>query len=447
MSRIITTGNKFQLFGMWSVDYSGSTNEWVSGVYQHKEDGGELHLFVESDKYLDMFDAGMTSIHGATDCGHCTLINCFCKSINHGKIGTLNDFHVNGVFLGDHLRSHDNNRFFKCSFTFENFSKWFKVDERNSIKHNESGMTLSIAMGNYIWMDVDVLDDVNIKIVESSIFRYGKRRASLDPQVRIEIESSNPKSYDFFSDIVCKIQGLFLIFVGVSMMPTDISLYDSDGEYEISPPRMMYAPDADIGRSVVFFTGKDDLRTAFVNFFEKSFAIDGIISKAREVFSGRTIYIENTFYRIIQSIEMLEREFYKGAYCNDDEFLTIKENMKDAISSIKNEKIKNKFLSQLEHGNEFSLRDKAAKLIEKVISNTSYGKIKDYKNYIRDAVEMRNELTHHSKPAQRSYTIDKYIDVASFFKKIMWAILLHELGFSWELIERRVLKNPLFTRI
>jgi hypothetical protein len=165
----------------------------------------------------------------------------------------------------------------------------------------------------------------------------------------------------------------------------------------------------------------------------------------RDVFSSKTTYIEYELYKLMQMIEILAREFYGGKYCADNEFEHIMSIVNNSMLSINNEKIKTRIRNSIENSNEFTLRDKTIQLINDIRNNTSWDVSVNVKKCVNDAVTIRNDLTHYSKPFRHKFSIDRYVELCCFFKKIMWAALLFHVGFSWELIEKRVLKNPFFT--
>ncbi|WP_304093251.1 HEPN domain-containing protein [Methanobrevibacter ruminantium] len=159
---------------------------------------------------------------------------------------------------------------------------------------------------------------------------------------------------------------------------------------------------------------------------------------------GNESYDEYQFLSYTQALEsyLRKNEKYIGNYMGIEEYEVIENQIKDLIQKlIKNEAHKSSLENKIKFGYEVSLRKRLKDLINDLKDYEIINKIidKNKDNFIREVVDTRNYYTHYDDSSNFKKDNEK-LHILNFKLKILIElIILKELGFNKEFIDKKLI--------
>jgi hypothetical protein len=439
--------------GTLRFDPVDGLNLKLNGLFKELRD---LNVFLNPDIIL-----GKTS-----NSGPITLYKCREYNSQANTSGFVtSSFAADVVFVGHHFYKEEDIVFSSLLLTYSYLEEWAGISGIRIDTNSE----LVISYGQPRKIEAE-LDDIRICVdfdcdfwVNRINFRDKIKECSLKQITSIKIEPHEQIHFNDYKKNICyHIQNFLSLAIGEAVYPLTIRgrnegckleafnrvFYDdifilypigrSSNTYkEVRPDDMLFLLE-DIS---------DDLEEYLNNWFAKS----EILSPVYDLYFGTvykpSMYLEHRFLNLIQAIESYHRRVHDGKYLSDDNYTRIREKLIEAIPKDVSKSFRDSLVQRLKHHNEFSLGKRLREIMD-MYGDVTNMLVHDNKRFIRDVVDMRNFLTHHTKDLERRIQKDeRFIDLFLQMKFILEICLLIELGMPIEKIRFLMSRNRKYQQL
>ncbi|KAB1069135.1 hypothetical protein F6U93_05120 [Tamlana haliotis] len=188
---------------------------------------------------------------------------------------------------------------------------------------------------------------------------------------------------------------------------------------------------------------KDSPNEVFANWFKKYDALKFLMNNYFGSLYNEFKYVEDKFLDFIFSIEVYHRAKFGGFDLKDESYLKIRDRV---LSSVKDNSDKQWLEARLKKYTENTLQSRLRNILELNKESLS-GLIENNELFLKKIVETRHYHVH-SSIKNDEYIIKNAIELSRINKKLeitIQAILLSELGFKQDVINKRLRKNSPFT--
>lgn len=370
-----------------------------------------------------------------------TLLHCavIAKQVQVPGIDTTTIL-AGFVFVGCHFQSGDEVEFTRVSLSYTHLNEWMR---------RKSFRTKGTYEFEYVpFQKVETeFEDFRLEFAYDFNQNYklelGSTRVSMEEFARVSVVPRKKMSWDrVYSLFATEFSSFLTLATGTPNFPLDIrgTVESSDKPVNI----VCYMRDFDDNPNQVpsiymMFTFKevrDGLSTYLSKWIEKSGTLRSVVNLYLESVRNRTLDEHTRFLFLAQVLEAYhrDRDPEGGLYKDAKEYEPIQQALLLALDNHDlGDSQKNKLISSIRHGNEYSLTKRIRELLDELIAEYDeiadtlkevYGKPKDF---AYDVSHTRNYLTHRPKDAPK-YAL-KGLNHTMKMQLLVRLCLLRDLGF------------------
>lgn len=449
----ISIYDTYELRGTWSTPEEPSTE--IPGVLSHSPRlGTRLLLFGALVNPIRLFEplanrdakARGTVIYGRSSRG--LYLTIHGATLVRTDEQSHQEFSVRYVLLS--MTHHpSNSNFIEIRATYPYFHEWFGRDVFPPPNEPQA------PIDNRKWrVEYRRPDDVEVRIAErglrlqitSSVTKRGPfaGRVSLEHEDQIHLLSDKPEAFSYLWDQLDSVSTLISFALKKSIVPHQMELMENESFDNVA---VIYAPPfrrpvrSELRIPFLFTLQEIDDLSVFINrWFAICTKFGVVINLLLSDFGEKKQFLESRFLQLAQAIEVFDRLAEPDCrYAGAEEYKLIQKNLVAAIPECCPPRLRSRLTSQLEHANEYSLRDKIRRQLECLppklqVRGSGPGAIG---KTVHRIVHYRNYFTHFSGERLRgSGWVQEVFMLSSLLETMLVAGLLRESGFSSLDIER-----------
>jgi hypothetical protein len=397
-----------------------------------------------------------------------TLLNCD----NQAKdlLGVVPPkFYVKYVFMGTHFQKPEDIKFRDVSVQLQYLFEWAGITGLNIEHPSEKEVLIRYEAPEAIKEEIN--NELNILI---GLDRYimpsqnSQKEICIKEEAEIKIEPSEEKPFEYYLDIIDKIQKFLALATTKPVIPIEIRGTTELHKTEIigiyyKIPNIPSLPEKILPNETLFtlkdIPSPDRLGKLLKNWIERTKTKE--LKPLYELYFGvlysPSIYLEHRFLSFVIAIEGYHRRKFNREYLSEEEYKSVYDKLVEVIPKETNEDLKNRLIGSLEYGNEFSLRSILNELLGKyqvILDEMTEDelkrlKIKKKEKFINTVVDVRNYLVHQNKELEKKFSGGAFrlliCLVTQKLDLLIQAILLEEIGFEppkvEELLKRKIQKD------
>ncbi|MDE2637147.1 MAG: hypothetical protein OXI30_12360 [Chloroflexota bacterium] len=424
--------------------------------------GGLLELRIEGrDLYMGFDNSVYSIIFGVAEAREYTLLNC--TLVDGYRIQTRDFstrqkvFAIETIIEGSHIESIDDITLEYVSASYTYLDDWmdqgnFQFEdgavrylgiEPTTIQLEDKEISFSAGIGEGISRtEVVMKESYWVMVTPNEAQPLQEYRQLIDIQLPnfLSLATGVP---NYPSDIRAEIT--------TGDMPKHINIYYWVSGYADKPRPML--PEH------MMFTFKDVQNSPskyLSNWISKSVELQSVYDLYHQSIYSRVIHFRTRFLLLAQALEAYHRNLYDEKYQKKCRYKSAKRALKDAIPEWIDDEHRSNLLASIDHGNDFSLKTRIVKILDKILRNYLEGDnfaivdslIGDFHEFAEEVKATRNYLTHH--PKKRSKKVLSDDEIVEYIPKMLLLLricLLIELGCPPEKIKHQVIGNPEFNRV
>ena len=435
-----------ELAGLWS--FNSDFEKKYTGTCVYSDGRGTLNIITEDLSDFDDFFAHQNyiDIYGITNKGKCTLFSCICTgyTANIHNSNTVK-LYVDSLVIGEY-RGIDDDAYSLCTFSVDGLYEWLGSPALIKHKRDERAINVECNSGDIFMFGLSIDIDVDLSFHVHNSYSWSGYSFAVNTKAFIKLKSKNKMSYSYIVNALFDINSALCLMFGYSPKIHNINFYhgtEIDGINIINVHARMpkHAPTSPIFDEHLFIIPAnytDDVISVMQNFKAHKKNLEGVAYNIKELSSGLRIPLALSTYMYMQIIDVLCKEFNDLKYCEDHEIDVFKKEMKRFIKENCPPKIRGKLKTMINYANEYSFEDKTTYISERISHETKWELPREYKDIIKDAIYLRNKLTH-SIFMEKGKRKNPLPMVFSFVRRLAIAETYKTLGVSPETIKKCVL--------
>jgi len=361
-----------------------------------------------------------------------TLHRCFEVNLHFSSGFPISFYNCGTIFVGAHFKNISNIKFNTIYINYSNLDQWVNIDGFD-ISQQPSGESIikykrPETIRTIINDELDILISFSLK---GPNLNCVQRETRIEQTTHIGIKFSEEKHINEFRKFIFIIQNFLSLAVGSSVNPLSISGYKSGNQQVKIFYRLINATDkiSILNPHEMLFTFKDiSTRFEYIikNWIDKAELLKPVSNLYFGTKYNSRMYLEHQFLSIMQALES-----YHGRIMNNNETPApeFEEKKRKIIDSAPCE-YKNWLSYKLEHSNQPHLRKRLEDICI-MFESTVNEFILDRTNFINDAANTRNYLTHYdSRLKDKSARNEELYNIIKKLQLLAELCLLKEIGFS-----------------
>lgn len=439
----INSETPFEVIGYWWTPLTSQNR--VAGLLKFTP-GEEitLKLFGHiSNSFLEMKSEEV--ILGVVEGGlQITLHKCSRASTMVGSGHPIEEFSILNCLLGAHFEQAESFKFNKVKIHLLNFYEWLNP---NLFKVNLSKTNT----GRKIQAEFEPLQTMsfNLKSLKCALSfdsnyswsAQATRKFHITNDVHNIFQFEESKSLDDLSKFIFRLTSFYSLLIGE---PIDVHkvvfVVGKEDIVWLTLKKKQKSRKNIINQFkmiVPFISVQNNFETVIDSWFEKNELLKPVYNLFFSSFFRSDQYVETHFLNMCQSIEVLHRRIFEGKHLPKDEFKKQIKPIKEEISKISNEVLRQKVLSLIGFVNEFGLSDRIEELLKSIPESFKTTYLFDDR-FRKDIKDIRNHLTHYE--GESNYEFYENNPKALFtrveqMKIILMYFLLIQLGLTEDQIK------------
>ena len=416
-------GNK--LSGILSISEKGDASLEIFGAIDSPDSG----------PYWQHSGDGLR-ILGVTDkAGAVTLVDCFVLEQNIGRnigiAGLLAKFnlHVGCVFFGAHFGAEEI-CFSAVTFSVEGLDEWFWLHYHPFASAGVPTGPMSITYTQPEHITFPIPDDFFIRFNMRAGTKSGMFEESITTKMRIGIESSRPRSFDEFMQVLRRVKNFLCLAFDRTVSFTSINGYQQE-------PNAPYAYHSTVdiyGRFDPYDLPKEDISPGWflIPFEDIADKIQEYLPRWLEhyqeyeptfnlyftVTTNRYMHLEGGFLFLVHGMESLHRRSSSDTMMSEEEFNTLL----DTVLQSTPDKWKQLVRTNLNYANELSLQRRIRQMIAPF--KDLFGNESARSKFTNQVVKTRNYLTHYD-PRIKNEAVTEPQELLQLHSKLEALVQLH----------------------
>lgn len=407
----------FEINGYWWLPITPARK--ISGIFSYSPGDkmtlkllGELNE-VQEEGFNHTTGSKFELIHGLSSTGEAITL-CTCIQIGassgFGEAGKYSEteFITQNAFIGCYFNNLNEIKFSSLSVRYFNLDNWYNKSNINPTKGDPDvhGFTYHIPEPIDIYIN-DIHLQIELRGRESNKFNS----ISYTGNLYINLTYSTSKPFDEIFKFLRLIQNFFSLAISEPTFVIEMTAWRDKELHEDKPAfiRVYYADSSwQVNAHEVFWAHMllpySKVESELPNLLKNWIKNAEIIKPVYDLyFSGmyHSLYLENDFLNLTQSLESFHRRVYGGQYQEDEIFL---ENLYKMLVSAIPQDIPSDFRSSLVNGklryaNEFSLRKRIRLICEHISEHIPITFLLDrhsVTSFSEKISDTRNYLTHYS---------------------------------------------------
>jgi len=462
----------FEIRGDWFLPDS---KHIVAGTLVRNEENSYLELFgkLNPNKTINMNMQSPEIIWGRSINGEeFTIIGPFLKNVRESIGGyqiASEKYLVPQFIVGKHIYNVDNYTFESMKFEFTYLSQWLG---EALIHMNNTEVENKLIQHQIIYTPPEDFE-IEITSIDSTLKNAGYAKSNTDYFNKGEVSvfsalKITPKkemTFSWYQEQLDAMQKLYTLLSGHSVYVENVIFYEKEElleiheeEYKFKNSCRWFYKQNEVKiksiRSEDFIVTFNDIRNNFSqvinNWFEKQEKMDVVFNLFIDDFYQKT-HITTSFINIMQAIEAFHRRNYEGKIIDAEQYKQLENQLKEFISQNAPADLINKLQGSLQHGNEFTLKNRLIELIDNISADskqlifgesTSNQKIN---KFLQKLVSTRNYFTHYDEKGKKNIIeSDKRFFAIKRLNALLTILLFKDLGVEEHVILSKIQENNQF---
>jgi len=456
--------NEFECKGKWWLPDKPKLK--ISGILKFSsKDGGTLELFgildPENKVYLTRIRDFPILLGLTTEGEKTTLKDCTEISYSFDSSTSNSSLDFTSLFRKAHFKREENIKFANVDVSYSYLCEWIGIWGFRYLDEDEGKGSFSVKYKPPEPFKINI-SNFSLSIIYKTEKMIGHKDITVSKRAYLRIEFNDKKEHSFkeFWNIINKIKNFLSIFIWIEpVFPLMI-----DGKTELNKKsfnnKVTFHPSVEVliqdkyiqtEKNVGFYDMlirfeniKDRLELYLNNWFKKTELLDPFFNLYFGLLYNPHLYLPLQFLSLIQALEFYHKKVYKGVYISNEAYQEIYNTLIQVIPPETDKQLKKRLREYLEHGNEFSLRKRLQDIL-KELDWLMFLLFEKKKDFINEAVKLRNHFTHPST----TFQVDDYkiFHAVEVLYRIVTAIMLRDIGFDYKELEHLFNNNRLFRKI
>jgi len=336
----------------------------------------------------------------------------------------------------------------------ENIDEWFNISGYNLDIEDDDTFSYKLTYKQPNEIELYKSSEFEIKVFFSA--SYGaliRSEFNSEQSVNINVHFNESKSHDELQEFSRKLRNFFTLAIGhpINILKTEYTVvikdekfpnynfkYYNKSKYKSTSKKLVNSNNMLFDFEMV----KDSLQIVFNNWFEKYDELKFLMNNYFGSLYNEYKYVEDRFTDFVFSIEVYHRAKYGGFDLKEKSYLEIRERV---LGCVENNSDKQWLEAKLKKYTENKLESRLKNILELNEVSLS-GLIENNELFLKQVVETRHYHVH-SNVKDEEFVVKDVIELSRINKKleiIIQAILMTELGFEQDVINKRLKTNSPF---
>ena len=434
---------------------AGNPDDTFTGILSISDKGeASLEIFLTFESPYKAFSQQFTEeklrILGVTDkAGAVTLIDCLNLQqntvIHSGGVLSKSRLHVGCVFFGAHFDTEDIS-FSHMTFSVEGLDEWFFLHYSPFSTGRDLPAQRSFTYTQPESITLQISDDLILRFHMSVRTNLGRLHASVTSKIGISIESSRPRSFTEFMQVLQHVKNFLCLAFDRTVSFTSLSglQQEPDGSYNPYETVDIYGrfdpydhPTEDISPGHFLISFEDivqNIHEYLPRWLKRYEEYEPTFNLYFAVTANHYMHLEGRFLFLAHGLESLHRRISSETRMPAEEF----NSLLDSILEHTPEQQKQWIQASLKYANELSLRKRLLRMIAPF--EDLFGTEDARKVLVHQIVTTRNYLTHYDYSIQNE-AVTEPRELLKLYSKLEGLVQLHLLellGFEIQHIRKIV---------
>ena len=430
----------------------------LTGVLRISEQGeGSLELFGAFDsphnRPLEQLTGKNLHILGVTDkAGPVTLAGCIVvqqTDVVNVELLSRSNLHVGCVFWGAHFDTEEI-CFWGMTFSVEGLDEWFVFHNRPFSHDGDPTGPMSVTYNQPEPTTFPISDDLNIGFHMGAGMKSSLFEKSITTKMSIRIESSRPRPFSEFMQILRKVKNFICLAFDRSVSFTSVTgscrapnapytPRDTVVIYSQFDPYDLPREDISAGNFLISFDEMaHNIQEFLPRWLERYEEYEPTFNLYFAVSANRYMHLEGRFLFLIHGIESLHRRSSSETHMPAEDF----KNLLDSILQSTPDTWRHWVQTRFEYANELSLRSRIRQMLTPF--NDLFGAEPARRAFVSQVVSTRNYLTHYDQGIKNQAVTDPQVlhQLHSKLEALVQLHLLRLLGIDYEHIRNMATRYP-----